>query len=419
MPLVGLIESDTEEEEEEPPELQSTILERPPALYEPLINPEHLGGFFGELEAREQGAENAVHVLHVGDSTIAADGIPGVVRGRLQARFGDLGPGFLPLHVDTRWVYRPGVKRVTTGDWESWNLTQGRAPHRRYGLGGSPSRLTGEGAFRLEWKGVNEPNPELTSATIHAQIQPGGGTVRVQVGDAPPVVLQTAGDDVEDMHYHLEPDAGFRKISIEAVGDGPVSFYGVALERGRVGLSWETLGVAGSSIGSMKRQNPDHLKTEVASRNPSLLVYQTGGNALGYDSFLAGDGEVFLQKYLEVLARLRAGAPKASCLLVGPLDQGVRIRGKVQSRSEIPRMIAIQKRAAKEAGCAFWDAREVMGAEGGFARWMNHEPTLTWTDLMHLSREGSELVGERFADALMEAYRTFKQSRSSGESDDL
>ena len=67
-------------------------------------------------------------------------------------------------------------------------------------------------------------------------------------------------------------------------------------------------------------------------------------------------------------------------------------------------MIGIQRAAADAAGCAFWDAREVMGGEGGFARWMAHEPTLTWTDLMHLSQEGSLLVGERFADALLQAY---------------
>tara|TARA_Y100000589_G_C26726708_1_gene456001 strand:- start:51 stop:554 length:504 start_codon:yes stop_codon:yes gene_type:complete len=165
----------------------------------------------------------------------------------------------------------------------------------------------------------------------------------------------------------------------------------------------------------MRRQDQEHLKAEIAARSPSLLVYQTGGNALGYDSFKEGDGSAFLEQYLNVLNRLRSGAPEASCLLVGPLDQGLRVRGRVESKTDIPRMIRIQRAAAADAGCAFWDAREVMGGDGGFARWMAHEPTLTWTDLMHLSQEGSQLVGDRFADALLQAYEQDRIGQPEGE----
>ena len=405
LPLVGLMES---EREEEPVEELPEIPERPPAKYVALEHPERLEHFFARLSRIEEGGADTVRVLHFGDSTIAADGIPGVIRRRLQGRFGDRGPGFLPLHVDTRWVYRPGVTRLTTGDWETWNLTQGGAPFRRYGLGGSPSRLNGEGGMELVWKGTSGAESP-TQATVHLQMQPGGGTIRIRLDSGDSIEVSTRSPEVGDHLEILSAPNGFERVVIEALGDGPVSFYGVALDLGDRGVTWETLGVAGSSIGSMRRQNPEHLKSEIAARTPSLLVYQTGGNALGYDSFKEGEGDAFLEQYLEVLNRLRSGAPEASCLLVGPLDQGVRVRGRVESKPDIPRMIRIQRAAADAAGCAFWDAREVMGGEGGFARWMAHEPTLTWTDLMHLSQEGSLLVGERFADALLQAFGTRNQ----------
>ena len=401
LPLVGLMDS---EPQEQLAPSNSEIPERAPAVYVALEHAERLGFFFQGLREIEEGKDRTVRVLHFGDSTIAADGIPGAIRRRFQTRFGDRGPGFLPLHVDTRWVYRPGVSRLTSGEWETWNLTQGGAPHRRYGLGGSPSRLTGRGGMELVWKGLEPASPPLTQATLHLQKQPGGGTVRIRLDSGEPVEIATRSEQVQDHRETFTAASGFQTVAIESLGNGPVSFYGVALDRGTTGVTWETLGVAGSSIGSMRRQNPEHLQSEIAARSPSLLVYQTGGNALGYDSFKEGDGEAFLEQYLNVLGRLRSGAPGASCLLVGPLDQGIRVRGRVESKKDIPRMIGIQRAAADAAGCAFWDAREVMGGEGGFARWMAHEPTLTWTDLMHLSQEGSLLVGERFADALLQAY---------------
>ena len=256
----------------------------------------------------------------------------------------------------------------------------------------------------LSWNGLSETDPPPTEATLHLQTQPGGGTIHVRLDSGEPLEIATKSASVGDRLEVLSSEGGFREVVIESVGNGPVGFYGVALDRGERGVTWETLGVAGSSIGSMRRQNPDHLKSEIAARSPSLLVYQTGGNALGYDSFKEGDGLAFKEQYLDVLNRLRAGAPDASCLLVGPLDQGVRVRGRVESKADIARMIALQRLAAEDAKCAFWDAREVMGGEGGFGRWMAHEPTLTWTDLMHLSQEGSRLVGERFADALLWAF---------------
>lgn len=413
MPLVGALLDEAEEEAPIVPDAEG-MPHRPPALAQALEGVEHLDVFFEALEQLEAGGrENPVRVLHFGDSTIAADGIPGVVRRRLQQRFGDRGPGFVPVRVDTQWVYRPGLLREASGDWESWNLTQGRAPHRRYGLAGMPARSTGDGRIRVAFRGPDDEVQVMNSYTLALQLQPAGGRVRFGPVGGLQQSFSTRSSTVKDAFLEVHVPEGAQGFQIEAVGDGPVGIYGLSLEKDQPGLTWETLGVAGSSIGSMKRQDIGHLRDAVSSRSPSLVVYQTGGNALGYDSFLLGDGSIYMQSYLGILARLRSGAPDAACLVIGPLDQGLRRRGQVLSHPEVSRMIEVQRRAADEAGCAFWDAREVMGGEGGFSRWMQHEPTLTWTDLMHLSREGSALMGERMADSLLHAFRQWSSAEAS------
>lgn len=348
-----------------------------------------------------------MRALHWGDSTIAADGIAGTVRSRLQVRFGDGGPGFVAVHTDPRWQIRPGILRAPKGAWESVTITFGGAPEARYGLAGNVSTAAAdeESTASLGGLKIDGQRQPLHRFDVYYQQQPGGGTFSVAPSGHRGAVLPTARDKHIDRFRELLAPDGASSLWLKTRGDGPVTIYGVALETAGPGVTWETLGVAGSSIGSMTAyQTKWHMKQQVERRAPDLLVYQTGGNELTYPSLLKGEGEDYEEAYVRVLEKLRAGAPEASCLLVGPLDQATRKRGQVVSKENLDRMIAVQIRIAKRAGCAFWDARAVMGGAGGFKRWLDHQPRYAWTDLIHLNSEGLELVGDSLADALLAAY---------------
>ncbi len=385
--------------------------ERPPAVRHLLEIPTGaMDAFFLALADTEMGGgQRITRVLHWGDSTIAADGITGTVRDRLQARFGDGGPGFLPIKVDPRWVVRPGIVRWPRGEWRGLNISEGGAPYDRYGLSGSVSLAPEEAWVTLGGLERSDKRQELVSFDVHYQVQPGGGSLVAVPRNGPTTVLDTEGAEVRDAFRELRMDDGTPYFWLKARGDGPVTVYGVSLETAGPGLTWETLAVAGSSLGSMRRQDPAHLAGQVAHRRPDLVVYLTGGNEMEYDSFLQGEGEDFVPEYVAVLERLRAGAPEASCLVISPVDQAVRSRGKVRSKELMAQMVERQREAAMQAGCAFWDAWRVMGGEGSFARWMAMEPPLTWTDLMHLSQEGREVMGESLADAILDAYNQWTQ----------
>jgi lysophospholipase L1-like esterase len=358
-----------------------------------------MDSFFRGLRARENGGRT-VRVLHWGDSTIAADGVAGTVRRELQSRFGDAGPGFLPASVDIRWVFRPNIARWQRGDWDSHNIAQGGLESARYGLAGAVANASSGASVVLggeEQGGVRSPT---TVFDLFYQERPNGGDLIVTAGGYEERI-STSGPRVVDRFHLFQVPEGVETWRVE-IEDGGAVIYGAALEGGELGLTWETLGVAGSSVGSMMAQSPAHIQGQVERRDPDLVVYQTGGNSLQFDSFVRGNGERYFDEYVEVFTRLRAGAPNASCLVVAPLDQGVRARGRVESVSEIPRMVELQRLAAGEMGCAFWSAFSVM--EGGFPAWMAHEPTLTWSDLVHLSEEGRELVGLAMTDAILMAY---------------
>ncbi|MBL8616831.1 MAG: hypothetical protein JNM72_14575 [Deltaproteobacteria bacterium] len=384
------------------------LQDRKPAVGTPLeVPPGALDAWHAALRAADRKEPGAIaRALHFGDSTIAADGITKTVRQRLQDRFGDGGPGFVPVHADLRWVQRTNIVRQAKGSWRTRNITHGGAGNAHYGLAGMVSTASGPSSSLLAGSpsGEGKERQVLARFDVFYQLRPDGGSLSLQVPEQAAVDLSSKGEGVRDAFYDLRPEGGARQLVLGTGADGPVTVYGVAMETAGPGVTWETLGVAGAGQGSMMRQGKNHLAQQIARRKPALLVYQMGGNELGYPSLKSGGGSVWLDRYKTIIGRVRAGAPQASCLLITPLDQGERVRGEVRSKPTLNLMIKLQRQTAAEVGCAFWDARAAMGGPGSFGRWLGHKPSLAWADLYHLTGKGLHLVGNTLSDALIAAY---------------
>ena len=391
-----------------------SLRDRAPAHGTPLeVPPGSLDAWFTSLAKAAAGVpDHIARALHWGDSTIAGDGITRTVRTRLQARFGDGGPGFLAVQVDPRWASRPGVLRNAKGAWKTRTITFGGAGNKYYGLGGTVSTAYGRSTSTLGGSKVGDQRQALHRFDIAFQNRPDGGTLVVQVEGGEGATFQTRSEATMDAFHTLTAPGGAQKLHVAANGDGPVTIYGVALETRGPGMTWETLGVAGAGQGSMFRQGPNHLARQVAWRDPDLLVYQMGGNELGYPSLKTGGGKVWKERYVRVVRSLRAGAPDASCLLITPLDQGERIRGTVRSKPTMATMVRLQRETAREMGCAFWDAQAAMGGSGSFGVWLTKK--LAWSDLYHLTNKGLALIGNTLADAMEAAYDEWQRGTAGG-----
>jgi lysophospholipase L1-like esterase len=111
--------------------------------------------------------------------------------------------------------------------------------------------------------------------------------------------------------------------------------------------------------------------------------------------------------YAAMLARLRAGAPDAACLVMSPPDRAARTgSGRMITRPVIPQIVERQRQVAFEAGCGFFNTFEVMGGSGSAARWREERPVLMGGDLTHPTGEGAVLLGTRLYEALTEGYRS-------------
>lgn len=384
-----------------PTDVRLALPERPPAQHSALeVPPGALDAYFSALSVLEDGhPEQMVRALVWGDSTIAADHVIADVRRRMQDRFGNGGPGFLALQVDPYWSLRSDVVRSFTGTWQNDTLVSGGSPDARYGLAGVASTTAEASTGRLVL--IDRQAPPIRRMQVFYLRQPGGGTVGISMRGGG---IRTTTD--AEQRYDVISDVAVNghQVNVTVDGDGPVTLFGAALETEGPGVTWETLGLAGSTIATLNRQGRRHLQAQITARQPDLLVYWTGGNELGYESLQDSDGATYRRIYRRVIDKLRSGAPDASCLLIGPLDQATRFRGQIVSKAQLDVLIPLQRQVAREANCAYWDARDAMGGDGAFQTWMEHEPPLAVPDLMHLTKDGGSVIGEVLADILLASY---------------
>ncbi len=113
-----------------------------------------------------------------------------------------------------------------------------------------------------------------------------------------------------------------------------------------------------------------------------------------------------------MIRRLRAAAPLASILIVGPPDCEKRLRGRHYPFPHLNEVIQVQRRIALENGCAFWDWRTRMGGPGSVRQWV--QAGLGQGDFVHLTGAGYRLVGSMLFGELMAQYNRFLTVRAEG-----
>lgn len=366
-------------------------------------DPGHVGlrRWFEALRSASEG-RGVARAVHFGDSTIAADGIARTVRARLAARFGDAGPGFVTAAFDPRWNERTDVVSRRTGEWSLRTILFGGAGGR-YGLGGVVGIARAGAGVTLgavDDVGAAVPQRRLE---VWYQAGEGYGTFVARVDDQEVARAAATAPATEDRRFVLERPGGFQSVRLGAEG-GPVPFYGVVLETGNPGTTWEALGVVGVGSRSFTTYAQEHLPGQIAQRDPDLVVVMIGGNEAGFPVLTVGRGQGYAPIFREALRTIRKGVPEASCLVVTPLDQGfVDEEGVSRSKPGMPNLVAVQREVALAEGCAFWSAWDAMGGKGASVTWASY-PGLATGDLVHLTSRGLEVIGGRLADALMEAY---------------
>jgi len=364
-----------------------------------LEDPTHqLYPFYHSLEIAET-KQGVARILHFGDSPTTADSITADMRSLLQAKFGDSGHGFVLIAKPWPWYGHRGVEVHGSG-WKIEAASQNRAKDGYHGLGG------------VSFTGTPGAVSKIHLETPHARVeveylrQPGGGIFTVSAGEAALGDVETDGEKEPEFAQFPLPEGGMNDIII-TVKSGAVRLFGASFEKDSPGVIYNSLGVNGGQIQMVLRFYDKTQWTEqLQHQKPDLVILNYGTNESGFASYI---DSAYGKELREVIARVKTALPGTPVLIMSPMDRGERHSdGTIGTIATLPKLVAIQRQAAAETGCAFFNTFEAMGGEGTMGRWYAMQPRLVSADFMHPLPQGARKVGVLLDDALVAGYEQYE-----------
>jgi lysophospholipase L1-like esterase len=226
------------------------------------------------------------------------------------------------------------------------------------------------------------------------------------------------------------PD-GPHRLTLEHGGGGGLDLYGVVMERLRSGVIVDSLGVVGRRLGNLRSWDWSIIGEQLATRDPRLVVLQYGTNEADDPTI---DLDALARHYDDTIGRVRAAAPAASILILGPPDMGEREAGAACDRMKpkagagadaglavipecqwrtpgtVREIIAVEHAAAMRNGVAFFDTFAAMGGADRMDGWSEREPKLAYKDRVHFTELGYQRWADELSQALLAAYASWRRS---------
>jgi lysophospholipase L1-like esterase len=371
------------------------MLERTAGI--PIENPAAMVPFFEQLRRTKSGeATGTLSILHYGDSHTAADEWTGSVRALLQAQFGDGGGGYSLAGRPFRGYRRLDLKSGESRGWHSEGLLT-RGGDGLYGLGGVSISTTLRGqSIYLE--------ADCSRMELFYLEQPGGGELQLYDNGSAVDKISTDGQ-LGPGYFQYQAAPGPHRFELETLSRAPVRLFGWVTEKDR-GITYETLGINGAQASIMFRWDDAMLASNIARRNPALIVLAYGTNEASNPDWTQ---DSYREMFSKLLQRLRQDAPTASILVLGPPDRDYRARGRWATLDKLDRIVAAQREAALGSGCAFWDMREKMGGKGAMREWVT--AGLAQYDHVHFTAPGYRRLGYTLFRDLMYNYDKYNKVR--------
>lgn len=387
-------------------ELPAIDVERPPVE---IADPggRALSGFFAALDRTRAKAPGAVtRVIHFGDSIVTSDYVSGTLRRKLQAEFGDAGHGFMLMANAWPAYFHNDVYRFASSGWLVSRVVGPLAPDGFYGLGGVSFRAPPGSRARFGTADSGSFGRAVSRFTIDYLVEPGGGTLQLNVDGKPYATLDTSGPEKQVAYYDVRVPDGPHRLEIVTT-KGVSRAFGVVMERDVPGVVLDAIGIQGARIRFLDKQDDAHWAEQLAWRSPNLLIYEFGANESG-DGFAYPMADYY-RTMVAVLEQGRRAVPSAGCLVVAAMDRAERRGTSLTSMAVIPAIVAEQRKAAAASGCAFFDTLQAMGGPGSMAAWV--ERGLGQADLTHPTGSGSAVLGTWLYRALMHAYQAQGSAR--------
>ena len=375
-------------------------------LTEPHGSPHGSLDAFYQALSRSEAKQDVTRILHYGDSPVTADSITADMRLLLQQQFGDAGHGFILIAKPWAWYGHRGVD-VRGSRWRIEPASQSHARDGIHGLGGVNFLGERGASSRMH---LDSPHSRIEVSFLR---QPGGGTFTIKAGDQVVGEVNTDGPDKRSdwaaLSLPVALPAGTQDVTL-VVTSGSVRVFGASFTKEGPGLIYNSLGLNGGQVQVVVRYfDQMQWAAELKHERPDLVIINYGTNESIFPNYI---DTYYRGELRQVIGRVKAAVPNASVLVMSPMDRGQRDgSGQIVTVPILPRIVEMQREAAAEAGCAFFNTFEAMGGAGTMAEWYAVQPRQVSSDFTHPLPAGARKIAVLLNSALLTGYERFKAGR--------
>ena len=330
--------------------------------------------FYASLE---DAGEHKIRVLHYGDSQIEEDRMTQQIREALQKRYGGQGVGLMPLAqtIPTRTV-RQEIRM-------NGRIVPPKQGPKRYLVYGPKREQRKDNLYGIMGQ-VAVMNDSLVSGSedLTAVCRPQMATAHYQR-------WQIFADST--IRYSISGD------TVQLRGKGAV--YALSQESD-TGVIVDNIPMRGCLGNVFTRMDSAQLASFCRAENVRLIILQFGGNAIPFNEkpqTIRG----FVSGYREQIHYLRACAPEADILFIGPSDMIRQKDGEWQTYPMVPYMDKLLRNMAMDEQIAYFSLFNWMGGAGSMLRWQ--ENGLAGSDGVHFYRSGARKAGNAVAEWILSA----------------
>lgn len=365
-----------------------------------------LKSFYEKLNNLEQHQINRVNIVHIGDSHIQADGLSGVVRQKLQLKFGNAGRGFIfPYRLAKS--NEPGSYKTSSNKVWDYKRNVFYDKPLPIGVGGytietfdSLAEINvlvkdqpGLGYAFTKFTLFHDKNPENFDITICDDLNCERGTFSSKNKHINPFVSEIVFD--KPVKQIL-----LRNKCSDTVCQKSTRVYGMLAENDSSGVLYNMIGVNGAEFRHYVLSK--YFMEQTAYLKPQLFILSLGTN----EAFGANFNKDFFYKSIDSLViSLKKFNPDAVFILCTPSDSYIRSKkGRVKNIHVKEAQETIIKYAT-DNNIAYWDLLDVMGGWGSMQQWYLKQ--LTAKDKVHFTSKGYQIQGNLLFDAIMLGYQNY------------
>ncbi len=343
------------------------------------------------VDALNKSKSQKIRIAHFGDSIIEGDLVTSQIREELQAKFGGLGVGFLPI-TSQDVTFRQSMNISFDKNWKDYAVFTSNPENIPVGLSGEVFVPFKDATVTYKTAQYIRRQKSFSEAFLY-YIPTGSSTIKYSDGNKEKSIKTKKSTKL--VVEKLDISKNSRELKISVNGNSGY-YYGVSLESGN-GIYVDNYALRGNSGVALNNIPMEQLRQFSSALDYDLILLQFGVNALNRKN----DYQWYEKEMIKVIENLKRAFPNAGIILISVHDKSKKEGSKFVSEPGLNKLLKAQMSIAKTSNIAFWNLNKAMGGENSMPKWVSSNPPLAFMDYTHFNDLGAKRVAELFVEALL------------------